>query len=65
MILEVDMRAGKMIGVALLVLVAAALATLWQAPSVAAAGQQAGSQNQQAEKPKVEKQTVTVYKSPT
>jgi len=56
------MRAGKTIGLALLVLVAAALATLWQAPSVAAAGQQAGSQNQQAEKPKVEKQTVTVYK---
>jgi serine protease Do len=56
------MRAGKTIAVALLVLTAAALATLWQAPSVAAAGQEAGSQNQQAEKPKVEKQTVTVYK---
>jgi serine protease Do len=56
------MRAGKTIAVALLVLVAAALATTWHAPSVAAAGQQTGSQNQQAEKPKVEKQTVTVYK---
>jgi predicted metalloprotease with PDZ domain len=51
------MRAGKTIGAALLVLVAAALATLWQAPPVAAAGQ-----SQQADKPKVEKQTVTVYK---
>ena len=49
------MRAGKTIGVALLVLVAAALATLWLTPPVAAAGQQ-------AEKPKVEKQTVTIYK---
>jgi len=55
------MRAGKAIGVALAVLVAAALATLWQAPA-AAAGQQAGSQNQQVEKPKVEQQTVTVRK---
>lgn len=56
------MRAGKTVAVALLVLVAAALATLWQSPSAAAAGQQAGSQNQQADKPKVEKQTVTVHK---
>jgi len=57
------MRAGKTIGVALAVLVAAALATLWQAPPVAAAGQQTASQNQQAEKLKTEKQTVTVQKS--
>ena len=56
------MRARKAIGAALAVLVAAALATLWQAPPVAAAGQDAGIQGQQAEKPKVEKQTVTVYK---
>jgi serine protease Do len=67
------MRAGKTIGVALAVLVAGALAMLWQAPQVAAAGQQTASQNQQAEKPKVvdekvqkpkvEKQTITVRKS--
>jgi predicted metalloprotease with PDZ domain len=57
------MRAGKTIGAALTVLVAAALATLWQTPAVSAAGQEAGSQAQQAEKPKVEKQTVTVHKS--
>jgi len=57
------MRAGKAITVALAVLVVAALAMLAQAPPVAAAGQQAGSQNQQAEKPKVEKQTITVRKS--
>jgi len=57
------MRAGKMIGMALAVLVVAALAMLWQAPPVAAAGQQAGGQTQQAEKPKVEKQTITVRKS--
>jgi len=56
------MRAGRVIGVALSVLVAAALATLWQTPATAA-GQQAGSQSQQAEKPKIEKQTVTVHKS--
>ncbi len=47
------MRAGRAIGGALVVLVAAALATLWQAPPVSAAGQQTGSQNQQAVKPKV------------
>ena len=53
------MRAGKVIGAALAVMVAAALVLAWQAPPVAAAGQQAGSQNQQAnqaqqaEKPKV------------
>jgi serine protease Do len=41
------MRAGKTIGVAVAVLVAGALAMLWQAPHVAAAGQQAGSQNPQ------------------
>ena len=62
------MRAGKTIAVALAVLVAAALATLWQAPAVSAAGQQAGSQarqaqNPKAETPKAEKQTITVYKS--
>jgi membrane-associated protease RseP (regulator of RpoE activity) len=48
--------------VALSVLVAAALATLWQTPATAA-DQQAGSQSQQAEKPKIEEQTVTVHKS--
>jgi membrane-associated protease RseP (regulator of RpoE activity) len=48
------MRAEKMISAALAVLVAAALAVLWQAP--------ADARTQQAEKPKVEKQTVTVYK---
>ena len=57
------MRAGKTIGVAAAVLAAGALAMLWQAPHVAAAGQQTASQNQQAEKPKVEKQTITVRKS--
>ena len=57
------MRAGNTIGVALAVLVAAALATVWLTGPVAAAGQQAGSQTQQAEKPKVEKQTITVRKS--
>lgn len=56
------MRTMKMIGTALAVLVVAALATLWRAPSVAAAGQQAGSQSQQAEKPKIEKQIVTIHK---
>ena len=56
------MRAGKAIGVALAVLVAAALTTAWQAPAVSAAGQQAGSQAKQAEKPKVETHTVTVHK---
>ena len=43
------MRAGKAMGVALAVLVAAALATLWQAPAVSAAGQEG---------------TVTVQKKP-
>ena len=38
------MRAGKTIGVAVAVLVAGALAMLWQAPHVAAAGQQAKKQ---------------------
>ena len=57
------MRAGKAIGVTLAVLIVAALAMLWQAPQVAAAGQQAGSQNPQAEKQKVETQTITVHKS--
>jgi membrane-associated protease RseP (regulator of RpoE activity) len=56
------MRARKVIGVALVVLVAAALATLWQDPAVSAAVQQAGSQKQQAEKAKVETQTITVHK---
>lgn len=50
------MRAGKTIGVALALLVAAALATIWLTPAVSAAGQQAGSQAQQAEKPKLERQ---------
>lgn len=72
------MRAGKVIGAALAVMVAAALVLAWQAPPVAAAGQQAGSQDQQVKqtvKPKVadetvkkeavEKQTVTVYQRGT
>jgi membrane-associated protease RseP (regulator of RpoE activity) len=49
--------------VAVAVLAAGALAMLWQAPHLAAAGQQTGSQNQQAAKPTVEKQTITVHKS--
>jgi serine protease Do len=49
------MRAGKVIGAALAVLVATALATLWQAPA-AAAGSQADARKPQAEKPKIEKQ---------
>ena len=49
------MRAGKTIGVALAVLVAGALGTIWQSPGVAAEGRQTGSQNQQAEGPKVMK----------
>ena len=58
------MRAGKAIGVALAVLVAAALATVWPAQQVVAAGQQTGSQKQKVvEKPKVEDQTITVRKS--
>ena len=57
------MRAGKTFGVALAVLVVGAQTLLWQAPHVAAAGRQTASQNQQAEKPKVEKQTITVRKS--
>jgi membrane-associated protease RseP (regulator of RpoE activity) len=57
------MRAGKTIGVVLAVLVAAALATVWLTPAVSAAGRQAGSQTQQAGKPKVETQTITVHKS--
>ena len=57
------MRAGKTFGVALAVLVVGAQALLWQAPHVAAAGRQTASQNQQAEKQKVEKQTITVRKS--
>ena len=47
------MRAGREIGGVLVVLVAAALATFWQASSVSAAGRQSGSQNTQAVKPKV------------
>lgn len=57
------MRAGRVIGAALAVFVAAAVVVVWQAPSVTAAGQQAGSQSQQAEKKKVEHQTITVHKS--
>jgi len=56
------MRAGKAIGVAVTVLAVAALAAFWQGPSLVAAGQQAGVQSQQAEKPKVKTQTVTVTK---
>jgi serine protease Do len=56
------MRTEKAIGVALSGLVVAGLAMLWQDSPVAAAGQQAASQNQQAEKPKTEKQVVTVHK---
>jgi serine protease Do len=48
------MRAGKVAGVA--VLGVAALVALWQVPALVAAGQQSGSQNQQAGKQKVEKQ---------
>jgi len=56
------MRAGKAIGVAVTVLAVAAAAAFWQVPSLVAAGQQAGVQKQQAEKPKVKTQTVTVTK---
>jgi serine protease Do len=56
------MRAGKAAGVAVTVLVVAALAAFWQVPSLVAAGQQAGVQSQQAGKPKVQTQTVTVTK---
>ena len=52
------MRAGKTIGVALAVLVAGALGTIWQSPGVAAEGRQTGSQNQQAEGPKVMTRTI-------
>ena len=51
------MRAGKAIGVALAVLVAAAVATVGLTPAVSAAGQEPGSQAQQ-----VEKKTVTVHR---
>jgi serine protease Do len=44
------MRAGKTIVVALAVLVAAAVATVWLAPPVAAAGQQTATITKQAEK---------------
>jgi len=56
------MRAGKATGLAMTVLAVAALAAFWQVPSLGAAGQQAGVQSQQAEKPKVKTQTVTVTK---
>ena len=56
------MRAGKAIGVAVTVLAVAAAAAFWQVPSLVAAGQQAGVQSQQAGKPKVKTQTVTVTK---
>jgi serine protease Do len=56
------MHAGKAIGVAVTVLVVAAAAAFWQIPSLVAAGQQAGVQSQQAGKPKVKAQTVTVTK---
>jgi membrane-associated protease RseP (regulator of RpoE activity) len=57
------MRAWKAVGATLAVLVAAALTSIWEAPPVAAAAQEAGSQTKQSEKPKVEKQTITVHKS--
>jgi membrane-associated protease RseP (regulator of RpoE activity) len=57
------MRAWKAVGATLAVLVAAALASLWEGPPIAAAAQEAVSQTKQAEKPKVETQTVTVHKS--
>jgi membrane-associated protease RseP (regulator of RpoE activity) len=52
------MRAGKTIGVALAVLVAGALGTIWQSPGVAAEGRQTGSQNQEVEKPKVRTRSI-------
>jgi membrane-associated protease RseP (regulator of RpoE activity) len=57
------MRASKAVGATLAILVAAALASLWEAPPIAAAAQEAGSQTKQSEKPKIEKQTITVHKS--
>jgi len=61
------MRTGKVTGVA--VLGVAALAALWQVPALVAAGQQSGSQNQQAGKQKVEKQAAAepkiVVRGPT
>lgn len=56
------MRTGKATGVAVAVLAAAALAAFWQMPSLVAAGQQAGGDVKQGEKPKVETQVVTVHK---
>jgi serine protease Do len=60
------MRAGKFIGAALAVMVAAALVLVWQAPPVAAAGQQAEKPkavDEKVQKPKVEKETITIHKS--
>jgi serine protease Do len=54
------MRTGSIIGAALAVFVAAGLLVVGQTTSVAAVGQQAGSQNQQAGKPRVEKPKVVV-----
>ena len=56
------MRASKATGVAVTVLAVAAVAAFWQVASLVAAGQQAGVQSQQAGKPKVKTQTVTVTK---
>ena len=67
------MRAGKTIGVALAVLVAAAVATVWLAPPVAAAGQQTATMtsrpssrptgDKQAEK-KIERQVIVKKQEP-
>lgn len=56
------MRTGRATGVAVAVVAAAALAAFWQMPSLVAAGQQAGGDVKQGEKPKVETQVVTVHK---
>jgi hypothetical protein len=58
------MRARRFIGAALAVMVAAALVLAWQAPSVAASGQQAEKPkivDEKVQKPKVEKETITIH----
>ena len=60
------MRAGKIIGAALAVTVAAALVLAWQAPSAAAAGQQAGKPkvvDEKVQKPQVDRETITIHRS--
>jgi membrane-associated protease RseP (regulator of RpoE activity) len=60
------MRAGKIIGAALAVMVAAALVLAWKAPPVAAAGQQAEKPkvvDEKVRKPQVEKETITIHRS--